>query len=303
MSNEKRPETDEVKKSALHARLNTWQSLLFSVVVMGLLIAIVILFKVPNPNMVLIAGLVVCSALTGYTGGGAAAVIMFIYTLYFFSTGHDFLTFTGENMKKVLVSLFGILVDMLFVCELKKRELAYSRKVESLTEELQNENKMLQEMSMIDGLTGIRNRLALRHDYPSYRGQHVFVMMMDLDNFKSINDEFGHDEGDRMLMATGKLLAERFGRRSCYRYGGDEFLVISMDTDEHEFVGKIKSMIDQRPVVGEDPNHARLDYSVGYAEGTVEKDYALRTLFATADDRMYRAKRTGHNLIIGEEEQ
>ena len=68
-----------------------------SAVFMGLLIAIVSYFNVPNPNMILIAGLVVCSALFGYRGGIPAGVIMLAYTLYFFSTNNDFVTFSSAG--------------------------------------------------------------------------------------------------------------------------------------------------------------------------------------------------------------
>ena len=58
-----------------------------SIAVMAVLIAFVYLLNVPNPNMILIAGLVFCSAVFGFSGGIVAAVIMFFYTLFFFSSG------------------------------------------------------------------------------------------------------------------------------------------------------------------------------------------------------------------------
>ena len=94
-----------------------------SAVIMGLLVVIVGSFSLPNPNMILIAGLVICSALFCYGGGVVAGVIMFFYTLYFFSTGHSFTEFTPENLQKVGVSLVGIAVDMVFVCALKRAEM------------------------------------------------------------------------------------------------------------------------------------------------------------------------------------
>lgn len=65
-------------------------------------------------------------------------------------------------MRKVYVSIFGILADMFFVCELKRRELYAFGEIRELTEELRLENLRLQESSLTDSLTGIRNRLALR---------------------------------------------------------------------------------------------------------------------------------------------
>ena len=209
---------ESVKKlPLLHMELSLWQALLFTAFIMGALLFFVYYLHVPNPNMVLIAGLVICSALFGYGGGVLAAAVMLLYTLYFFSTGNNFLTFSDENMRKVYVSIFGILVDMFFVCELKRRELYAFGEIRELTEELRLENLRLQESSLTDSLTGIRNRLALRQDYPTFRDMELIVMMLDVDDFKSINDTYGHDQGDEVLQRTGALLADCFGQERCYR--------------------------------------------------------------------------------------
>ena len=103
---------------------------------MSALIFFVYHFNVPNPNMILIAGLVLCSALFGYGGGIVAALIMFCYTLFFFSTDNSFVNFTPQNMQKVFVSMIGIVADMLFVCSLKKAEIREFEEVDELTGQL-----------------------------------------------------------------------------------------------------------------------------------------------------------------------
>ena len=107
-----------------------------SIVIMAILIAIVFYFNVPNPNMILIAGLVLCSALFGYGGGIVAAAIMLGYTLFFFSTDYSFTQFTPQNMQKVIVSLIGIAADMLFVCALKRAEVREFEAIDELTAQL-----------------------------------------------------------------------------------------------------------------------------------------------------------------------
>ncbi len=283
----------------LHMEPRLWEKLLFTGLAMAALLFFVYYLHVPNPNMVLIAGLVICSALFGYAGGVLASVIMFLYTLYFFSTDNSFLSFTDENMRKVYVSIFGILVDMFFVCELKRRELYAFREIQTLTEKLRVENRRLQESSLTDGLTGIRNRLALRQDYPTYRDMELTVMMMDVDDFKSINDRFGHDQGDDVLWRTGALLAERFGREHCYRYGGDEFLVIYPNTDEAAFLEKLRGVMESKPVFTANGERVTPGYSVGYVHGRIETDSDLRMMLRMADDRMYASKRSGKDRIIG----
>ena len=92
-------------------------------VTMGIMLVLIVFVyycNVPNPNLILIAGLVFCSALFGFGGGLVAAVIMVCYTLFFFSTDHSFIHFTPENMQKVAVTLIGVIADMLLVCLLKE---------------------------------------------------------------------------------------------------------------------------------------------------------------------------------------
>ena len=266
--------------------------------IMLVLILFVYYCHVPNPNMILIAGLVLCSALFGFGGGVVAAVIMLGYTLFFFSTDHSFTQFTPENMQKVVVSLIGIAADMLFVCYLKRSEVQAFDKVETLTRELHHENELLQHMSLTDALTGIRNRMALRQDYESYQGHEVAVMMLDLNGFKQINDTRGHEEGDRILKETARLLADTFGESCCYRYGGDEFLVIVPDVSEPEFQEKLDAMMRAKLVTGESAG-----FSLGYVHAMVNDSDRLRNLIANADEKMYQVKRDNGTLRAPAAEQ
>ena len=285
--------------SFIYKERSPWVALLSSVILMLVLILIVIQFNVPNPNMILIAGLVVCSALFGYTGGVVAGVIMFVYTVYFFSTDHSFLSFTDQNMEKVFVSLIGIVVDMVFVCELKRASNAAFREIKSLTATLQEDNRLLQQISLTDTLTGCRNRLSLRHDFPDYIDHATCVMMMDVDDFKSINDQYGHDKGDIALEQTGKLLINTFGVNHSYRYGGDEFLVICPEINEDVFRQKAQSIMDNRPVIDVGSETIQVSYSIGYSSGKPSDESSLRNMLILADNRLYQAKRRGKNEIVG----
>ncbi|MBQ6480746.1 MAG: hypothetical protein IJI45_06480 [Anaerolineaceae bacterium] len=171
------------KTTLMQLQVNLPKKILKTIVIMFTLILIVYYFNIPNPNMILIAGLVLCSALFGFGGGIIAALIMLGYTLFFFSTDHSFTQFTEQNLQKVVVSLIGITADMVLVCSLKTAEVQAFSEVANLTEQLKKENKHLQSISLFDPLTGIRNRLALRQDFDSYNGREVTAMMLDIDNF------------------------------------------------------------------------------------------------------------------------
>ena len=284
----------------LQLQFKPWISVMISVMIMTCLIALVYLFQIPNPNMILIAGLVVCSAVFGYSGGIVAAFIMLMYTLFFFSTDNSFIHFTTQNQAKVIVSLVGIVVDMVFVCELKKAEMKAFTEVHHLTDRLSDENQVLYQASLTDGLTGLRNRLALRRDYPTYEKRIITAVMLDLDNFKNINDRFGHDEGDRVLRETGEKLGRLFGTEHCYRYGGDEFLMICPDESEAEIVSRLNMLMEERPAYMDGDEKKKVGYSIGYVHGKEGEEYSLREMFLIADDRMYLAKGNGKNQIIGE---
>ena len=273
----------------------TWLQLQFSMpkkilLSAGLLFALILFvyhFHIPNPNMILIVGLVLCSALFGFGGGIVAAVIMLGYTLFFFSTDHSFTRFTPQNLQKVGVSLVGVTADMLLVCFLKRAELQAFRRIDALTEELHRENEKLQHLSLTDPLTGIRNRGALWQDYESFLGHPVTVMMLDLNNFKAINDTRGHEEGDRILIRTARLLADHFGEPHCYRYGGDEFLVIVPDISEEAFQARVEALMR----AAKQPGASSSPFSLGYVHAALAESDTLRVLISNADEKMYEAKR------------
>lgn len=163
---------------------------------------------------------------------------------------------------------------------------------------LNNEKELLKEASETDALTGIRNRMALRNDYDCYFGHAVTVLLMDLDDFKQINDTYGHEAGDHALSETGRLLVQTFQKEHCYRYGGDEFLVIAPDLTEMEFVQKLNSMVEKRPVIEKDGEMIPIGYSYGYVHGQLDDQHSLRDLFAQADQKMYQIKHDKQKLSV-----
>ena len=136
--------TEELRKNTLmQLQVSLPKKIVITIVVMAALILFVYYGNVPNPNMILIAGLVLCSALFGYGGGIVAAVIMLGYTLFFFSTDNSFIRFTPQNMQKVIVSVIGIASDMLFVCALKRAEIREFKAVDELTGQLNIQKESL----------------------------------------------------------------------------------------------------------------------------------------------------------------
>ena len=131
------------KTTLMQLQVSLPKKIVITIAIMAALILFVYFCNVPNPNMILIAGLVLCSALFGFGGGIVAAVIMLGYTLFFFSTDNSFTQFTPQNMEKVIVSLIGITADMLLVCLLKRTEIREFKDVDELTRQLNIQKESL----------------------------------------------------------------------------------------------------------------------------------------------------------------
>src|SRR5690606_40510678 len=113
------------------------------------------------------------------------------------------------------------------------------RLIRARTEELEKANEKLQEMSITDELTQLRNRRFFDQNFSKeYMRAHrnrwpIAVLMIDIDHFKQLNDTHGHLTGDLCLAKAGELIAQSIQRPSdlAARYGGEEFIVLMPNTD------------------------------------------------------------------------
>ena len=164
---------------------------------------------------------------------------------------------------------------------------------------LKEDNAKLEEATVRDSLTGVRNRFALRRDYDLYNEKNIHVMMLDIDDFKKINDGFGHAVGDYILKKTGDALLDCFGKDCCYRYGGDEFLVIMPDIEEKEFKKTISALKDQLSIISLEDKQMPVHFSAGYVYGKTVIQDDLRLMLRQADEILYEAKSKGKNAFDG----
>lgn len=275
-----------------------WQKQLIAAALMLLLCAIVFFFNIPNPNMILISCLVVTTALFGWHEGVTAAVIMFLYSVFFFSTDHTMVHFTPLNLQKLAVILVGEAMVLVFVGRLKHAHDATVAELRELNDILTDDNRILAEASMADHLTGLRNRYALRRDYNSYSHRDLVVMMMDADDFKHFNDDYSHNVGDYVLSEIGANLIKVFGAESCYRYGGDEFLIISL-LPPGEFKARITALDNLMEEIKLDGNPFPISISGGYVYGRILAPADLRNMIHEADMELYAAKAAGKHRFNG----
>lgn len=162
-------------------------------------------------------------------------------------------------------------------------------------------NRELEIAAKTDSLTQLNNRhqldIAIEHELiRSRRTGHCFaVFMIDCDHFKSVNDTYGHQTGDILLIQLAKIIKESIRATDIPgRWGGEEFLVILPDTNVESaalVADKLRKAIENYifPVVG------RKTVSIGVASLSEEED--VKALIGKADDALYRAKFNGRNRV------
>ena len=166
---------------------------------------------------------------------------------------------------------------------------------------------LLERETVTDSLTGLFNRryldrrlnedIATAHRY----SLPLSIMMIDIDHFKPVNDQFGHQAGDRVLVSLGEIISETV-RESDYvaRYGGEEFLVVAPYTpllDATELSERLRKQVELAGFKLPDvPDEIRLTVSIGVASLGEGIDNIER-LVHVADDNLYRAKAAGRNRV------
>jgi len=283
-----------------HENRNLFFTSLITFLGMALLIAIAWFLKIPNPNMVLITGLIVFTGMFGRVSGVISATLIILYSMFFFSTGHNFFSYTAINLQKILTIVSSVVINTFIVATLRHRWKSAQKELIVLNGKLLEHNEKLKSQSQTDPLTGLYNRHALRDNYDSYIGNLLTVAYLDVDNFKQINDGFGHDIGDNVLREISTSIKETFTNTHAYRYGGDEFLLIRNDADADLFEDQMHQMRNRLESLGEGDNLTKIYFSVGYVYGVAETTADLRNMFERADELMYEAKRRGKKNSLGE---
>ena len=188
------------------------------------------------------------------------------------------------------------------------REQRRSIQFEELGTELKTMHKRLEDArksSETCALTGLHNRRALDGyldrvvEFDGLTGVPALIMIMDVDNFKVINDSFGHPVGDEALRALAREMLKLFLRKCDFvaRYGGEEFVVVVRDM-EYKLAGQLAERARERLATVKLPAYPALSLSVsiGVAELRTGDDPA--TWLMRADAALLRAKQQGKNRVV-----
>lgn len=182
-----------------------------------------------------------------------------------------------------------------------------SRKITSMQEDLRKEIACVHRMAYIDALTSVGNTAAYldagkRLNQQIRSGVARFcVATFDLNGLKQINDNYGHDNGDKALVDAAGILVKVFGKGNVFRAGGDEFIVIVPDSSAED-MDRLFRQTDE--VLAEENKTVKsyrlpLSISKGYAVYDKETDADLKSVFRRADEAMYQDK-TDYYLHNGE---
>jgi diguanylate cyclase (GGDEF)-like protein len=210
---------------------------------------------------------------------------------------------TLEELRRDVQSVTSELSSLIGSRERRRNE-----EVAALGAELRQLHGRLQETrrnAETDVLTGVHNRRAFDSflervvEFDGMTGAPVSLLMIDVDNFKQLNDNFGHLVGDSALSTIGKALARAFLRKCDFvsRYGGEEFAVIVRDADAIEarrMAERARSAIYSMKL----DDHPELTLSVSVGVATLHVPETKLEWLKRADDALLEAKRAGKNCCV-----
>jgi two-component system, cell cycle response regulator len=180
------------------------------------------------------------------------------------------------------------------------------RRIIDLHRQIDAKNKLLEEMAHSDPLTGLPNRRAIeewagrqlrgaaRHGFP------YWVVLVDLDSFKSVNDTHGHEGGDALLQKFAEILKTVIRASDiCGRLGGDEFLLVITHVEADSINRTVErfreKLADQKFPIGDEQVTITASFGIAGFHGKEILDF--NTLVRRADKALYAAKRAGRNLV------
>ncbi len=177
-----------------------------------------------------------------------------------------------------------------------------TRELEAANEQLSDMNQKLSDMAITDGMTHLYNRSEIQRRISeaedSQNGVDASVIMLDIDDFKKVNDTYGHKEGDLVICTLASLMKEctaGYKSASTGRWGGEEFMIFLPETSE-ETALKIAESIRRKFTAVEFSDHRHNSVSIGVTHRHGDEDGD--SLVMRADRALYQAKRSGKNRTV-----
>lgn len=210
--------------------------------------------------------------------------------------------------EKLLAQSDLVLAKQRLVDTLQVSERTLAQRVDERTQQLQTLNEKLEALSMVDGLTGIANRRqfdqVLQREWTRMQRQEqpLALVMMDVDWFKSFNDQFGHQAGDECLRRVAQAIGS-ISRASdlVARYGGEEFALVASATDSESAMAlahRACAAVQALALPHAQSGQGVITLSAGVAALAPGSGRTLEELLRAADTALYKAKAQGRNQAV-----
>ncbi|MBU1364839.1 MAG: diguanylate cyclase [Gammaproteobacteria bacterium] len=212
-----------------------------------------------------------------------------------FGDSGRWLFFTAAPLRNAAGEVVGALETLQDVSERRRAE-----------EALRESEERYRSLSQTDSLTGLYNSRYLRERLPgeleraARYGRPLALLVLDCDNFKSINDCHGHLEGDKVLQNLATVIRQCLRRSdSAFRYGGEEFVVLLPEADAvaaQAFAERLRSMFAEQETLSPAGERICCTVSIGVARHLPSDTES--SLIRRADDACYAAKQQGKNCVV-----
>ncbi len=213
---------------------------------------------------------------------------------------------SAQEDTKVLKEAIEIKIDT-FITKPIIDTSAILEKLESFAKKIKNDknihstNEQLLKMATTDQLTGLCNRYKINETLSNEKnrnsrfGTYFSIILIDIDDFKMINDNYGHLTGDSMLVEFAKILSSNSRVTDIVgRWGGEEFIIILPQTKKHD-AAIVAENLKEKISSCSFSTVGKQSASFGIAECTSNED--IKSIIKKADNALYEAKRTGKNRV------
>ena len=151
-------------------------------------------------------------------------------------------------------------------------------------------NDALEIIANHDSLTRLQNRYALNQKIADYLDEEICVILGDINQFKTVNDTYGHRVGDDILALFSKTLREFFKDENIYRYGGDEFLIVEKAGDLEEMIEKCRRVNEKFSAAESEMLNVEFGWCYGYVSGKPKTAFEFFSLIEQSDKLLYQEK-------------
>lgn len=236
-----------------------------------------------------------------------------VFSILLLAGGYDIFSALGLT-NSIYMSEFAFMILLLTMAyrltsnfidaidEVERLNLYLDTIVKARTRELEEKNNTLQMLSTTDPLTKLFNRRYLEDKlkkkvvHSERHGTPFSVILMDIDKFKSVNDNYGHDLGDQVLISISKTLLDNIRETDVAgRWGGEEFLILTPETD----IVVCKTLAERLRIQIQNKSHASIDQiTASFGIAQFKPDDSINSLIKRSDNRLYKAKDSGRNQVI-----